>query len=88
MGSQEKYIRFETETGEQVSFFVLEQTMLAGVNYLLVTDSGEEEAEAYIMKEINTEEDTKVYEMVEDENVLEALSKVFEEILEDVDITF
>ncbi len=37
-------IEFETEDGEKVLFYVVEETMLGGINYLLVTDSEEEEA--------------------------------------------
>lgn len=82
-------IEFMDEDGEKVFFDVIEQTMLAGVNYLLVTDSedeGEDEAAAYIMREIKEDDNQKTYEMVEDDTVLEALSKVFSELLEEVDI--
>ena len=79
------YIEFETEDGEKIPFFVLEETMLGGVNYLLVTDSEEEEAQAYIMREVNDEENQKVYEMVEEDAELEAVSKIFSELLDDVE---
>lgn len=79
-------IIFENEEGEDVPFFVIEQTMLAGVNYLLVAESDEDEAEAYILREIQEEENQTVYEMVEEEDELEALSKVFSELLDDVEI--
>ena len=79
-------IIFENEEGEEVSFFVIEQTMLAGVNYLLVAESGEDEAEAYILREIEEEDGQTVYEMVEEEEELEALSKIFSELLDDVEI--
>lgn len=79
-------IIFENEEGEDVPFFVIEQTMLAGVNYLLVAESEEDEAEAYILREIQEEENQTVYEMVEEEDELEALSKVFSELLDDVEI--
>ena len=38
------------------------------------------------MKEISDQDDQTVYEFVEDEAQLEALSKVFAELLDDVDI--
>lgn len=79
-------IEFGTEDGEKVLLYVLEQTMLNGVNYLLVAESEEDEAEAYIMKEITGDENQTVYEMVDDDTELEALSKVFAELLEDVEI--
>ena len=55
---------------------------------MLVTDSDtdEDEAEVYIMQEISDQDDQTVYEFVEDEAQLEALSKVFAELLDDVDI--
>ena len=49
-------------------------------------ESEDEESEAYIMREVTTKDDEAVYEMVEDEGQLEALSKVFSELLDDVDI--
>ena len=85
MAGQTECIRFETEEGEQVSFFVVEETVLAGESYLLVTDSEEDGAEAYIMRKVRDEENQLIYEMVEDEEILEALSRVFAEMLDDVE---
>lgn len=80
-------IIFTTEDGEKIAFFVLEETTIAGTSYLLVTDSDEDEAEALILKELSDEdEEETIYDVVEDEEELKALSKVFEELLEDVDI--
>ena len=68
-------------------FFVLEQTKINGATYILVTDSEEDEAECLILKETGVEEQTdKMYEIVEDDTELLAVSKVFEELLEDVSI--
>lgn len=75
------------ETNEEVEFFVLEQTRVSGRNYILVTDSEEDEAECLILKDMSAAEDTEsVYEIVEDEAELLGVMKVFEELLEDVDI--
>ena len=42
-------ITFVPDGGEAVDFYVLEQTTIGGVNYILVTDAEEdEEGEAYI----------------------------------------
>ena len=81
-------IRFEfVETGESVDFFVLEQTKVNGKSYILVTDSMEDDAECLILRDTSkAEEADSVYEIVEDEIELSAVSKVFEELLEDVDI--
>lgn len=83
-------LTFTFEDGEeQVDFFVLEQTKVNGVSYLLVADSMEEDAECLILKDNSTpEEKDSLYEIVEDDTELEAVLKVFEELLEDVDIEF
>ncbi len=81
-------IKFTFEdTKEEVDFFVLEQTRVNGSNYILVTDSEEDEAECLILKDTSAAEDVEsLYEIVEDDVELSAVLKVFEELLEDVDI--
>ena len=82
----ESIIFTDPESGEEVSFYVLEQTCIGGVTYLLVTEEEEEDAYAYILKEMQTDEDDVIYAMVEDDVELGAISKVFAEMLEDVDL--
>ena len=84
---REDLIVFETEDGESVEMIILEETSVNGRNYILVTDSEEDEAECLILKDMSEAEDTEsLYEIVEDEVELYAVLKVFEELLEDVDI--
>lgn len=82
-------IKFTFADGEEAAeFFVLEQTRIAGVDYILVTDSEEDDGEALILKDLSVDgEEDAVYEIVEDDEELIAVSKVFQEMLEDVDIT-
>lgn len=78
-------ILFSPEDGEELEFFVLEQVRINGRNYLLVTDSEEEEAQAWILKDASAEEETEArYEFVEEDEELLAVARVFEEELEDV----
>jgi hypothetical protein len=80
-------IIFTLEDGEKVEFYVLEQTVLGGISYILVTESEEEEAEALILKDMSAQgEEEALYEIVEDDSELEAVSKIFQEMLEDVEI--
>ena len=52
--------------------------------YLLVSDSLDDEATAYIFKDVSAEESQEAcYEMVEDEDELQAVFKVFEQMLDD-----
>ncbi len=84
----EKIIFTDPDTDEEIQFFVLEQTCIAGVTYLLVAEEAgdEEEAFAYILREIQTDDDDVLYEVVEDDEEIRAIAKVFEELMEDVDI--
>ena len=78
-------ITFCPEGDEPVDFYVLEQTKIAGVNYILVTDFEDGDGEALILKDLSKPEDTEsVYEIVSDENELEAVAGVFEDLLDDV----
>lgn len=76
------------ETGEEVEFYVVEETRINGMNYLLVTESDdEEEADAYILKDLSkNEEEEAMYEIVEEDGELEAVSKVFAELMDDIDL--
>lgn len=80
-------ITFTPQEGGAVEFYVLEQTMIGGVNYLLVTDSGEGDGDALILRDISAPEDVEaVYEIVEDDETLNAVAAVFEKIVDDLDI--
>lgn len=82
-------IKFEyTDTNEEVEFFILEQTRISGITYILVTESDEEDAEALILKDLSEDgEEEALYEIVDDEEELEAVFKVFVEMLDDIDLT-
>lgn len=76
------------EEGREDEFYVIEQTKLGDITYIMVTDSPEEdeEADAYILKDISgPDEEEAVYEFVEDDRELEAIADVFAELLEDID---
>ena len=80
-------ITFMPQDGDAVEFYVLEQTMIGGVNSLLVTDSEEGDGEALILCDISApEEPEAVYEIVEDDEKLNAVAAVFEKIMDDIDI--
>lgn len=87
MEEKQEKIVFTTQDNEQIDFYVLEQTMINGVNYILVADSiEEEEANALILKESANEADDVLYDVVENDNELQAISKVFIEMLDDTEI--
>ena len=72
---------------ETVGFFVLEETRIGGTSYLLVTETEDDEADAYILKDLSKDGDEEAqYIFVEDSDELDAVSKIFAELLEDVEI--
>ena len=79
-------IKFQAEDGTIEEFFVEEETRIGGISYILVSDSVEDEANAYILKDVSEDTDAEaLYVMVEDENELDAVYHVFEQMMEDVD---
>lgn len=80
-------IRFQSPDGTEEEFYVEEQTRIGGISYLLVSDSLEDGASAYILKDVSPDESPEAcYEMVEDEEELQAVYGVFGQMLEDVDL--
>ena len=78
----------DPETGDEIEFYVLEETQINGSKFLFVTEEEDGDSDAYILKEIADENDDIIYEMVEDEKELAALGKVFAELIEDADIEY
>ncbi|MDD6482835.1 MAG: DUF1292 domain-containing protein [Lachnospiraceae bacterium] len=77
----EKIQFVDPDSGEVVDFAVEEETQLNGIKYLLVSDGNETgDSEAYILKEIKTEDEEVLYEMVEDDVEFSAIAKVFAEL--------
>lgn len=71
---------------EAVAFYVLEQTKINGVDYILVTDAeADEDGEALILKDVSSraESSDSIYEIVADETELNAVAAVFSNLLED-----
>ena len=84
--NMEKISFFDTENNEEVELYVLEQTTLRGIKYLLVAEDNSDESEAYIFRQEGESEEDIIYTPVEDDNEYEALVKVFAELLDDADI--
>ena len=85
-------IEFETEDGDKVLFAVLEQTTLGGVNYLLVEaedlEEAEDEGSFLVLKEQRDDSagDMTTFDIVDDEKELEAVIRIFDELLVDLDL--
>ena len=80
-------ITFCPEGEEPVEFYVLEQTRIDGHNYILVTDVEEGDGDALILKDMSQDgEEESIYDVVSDDEELEAVSGVFADMLEDIDL--
>ncbi|MCP1109946.1 hypothetical protein M2150_002202 [Lachnospiraceae bacterium PM6-15] len=83
----EKITFMPADSDEAAEFFVLEQTRLGGIPYILVADSLTDDAQALILKDTSEEEASEaVYEIVEDDDEIDSVIKIFEELLEDVSV--
>ena len=82
----DKIIFTDPENQVELELYLLEQTCINGTTYLLAAEEEEEDSVAYILKEVQTEDEDVIYAMVEDDVELNAISKVFAEMLDDVDI--
>ena len=72
------------DTQEVVEFAVEEETQLNGIRYLLVSEGEEDgDCEAYILKEVSTDDEEVVYQMVEDDVEFSALAKIFSELTDE-----
>ena len=74
----------DPQTEEVVEFAVEEETQLNGIKYLLVSDGNETGgSEAYILKELKTQDEEVLYEMVDDDTEFAAIAKVFAELADE-----
>ena len=81
-------IKFLGSDGESTEWYVLEQTTVGGINYILVTDSEEGDAEALILKDLSAPGDEEAdYVIVEEEEELKSVAGIFENLMEDVKLT-
>ena len=86
VGKMEK-IKFAGNDGDTIEFYVVEKTTLGGVDYMLVTEEESEDADAYVLKDVYKAGDAEgIYEIVEDEDELNAVGQVFQALLDDIDI--
>lgn len=80
----EKITFIDPQTNEETEFAVEEETKLNGIKYLLVSDGQESgDCEAYILKEVSTDDEEVVYQMVEDDVEFSALAKIFSELTDE-----
>ena len=78
-------ITFQPDGENPVDFYVLEQTRIGGINYILVTDFEEGDGEALILKDLSKDgEEESLFAIVSDDTELNAVAQVFENMLEDV----
>ncbi|MCM1264258.1 MAG: DUF1292 domain-containing protein [Butyrivibrio sp.] len=81
-------IVFKPEGGEAEEFYVLEQTRIGGMDYILVTDTEEDDGEALILRDMSRPGETEaLYEIVTDDEELKAVAGVFGSMLEDIELS-
>ena len=72
---------------EPAQFYVLEQTRIGGFSYILVTDQEDGDSDAWILKDLSADGDEEAcFEIVEDDDELDAVAGIFASMLDDIDI--
>ncbi len=79
----DQIVFIDEETGEEVLLYVLEETTISEQHYLLLAEDAEGDSDAYIFREIGGDDEESTYEPVEDDVELEAVIKVFGELMDD-----
>ncbi len=82
----EKIEFYDEEQDGFAEFFVLERTRVNGAEYLLAAQELDQDTDAYIFKVVaeHTQEGADmVIELVDDDTELEAVGKVFAELVDD-----
>lgn len=77
------------ETNEEVNFAVIGSVEYNEDVYLMVVEEEEldqEDMTAYILKAIEVDDEEVIYEIVDDEEELNAVTELFEEILENFEL--
>lgn len=83
----DKIVFTPADNGEPVEFYVLDQVVLRGVTYILVTDSEEGDGEALILRDTAPGDASEsVYEIVDDDTELKAVAELFHDALEDMNM--
>lgn len=80
-------ITFQEDGEEPVDFYVLEQTRIGGVNYILVTDVEEGDGDALILKDMSGDgEEESIFAVVSDDEELSAVAGVFQNMMDDIEL--
>lgn len=80
-------IRLQSDDGN-LELEILEETVVNGVNYILVTDAPEgEDGTCYVMKDISASEDEEADYVFAEGDEAESVMDVFAKMLEGEDIT-
>lgn len=76
------------ELGETITLYAVEETRVAGVNYLLAAEE-EGDGSCLILRDVSSPEEAEaIYEIVEDEDELDYLFHIFKELVGEIDLEY
>ena len=80
-------IRVTDEDGTEIVLYVLEETRINGMDYLLAADAAEGDGDVYILKDVSKSEEAEaVYRFVDNDDEAEYVFRIFQELMKDEDI--
>ncbi len=87
----EKIMFMPTQGDAPEEYYIIAQTLVSGISYLLVTDEDPEteaEGEAYILRDDSAPEETEaLYSFVENDAERESIARVFAQLLDGEEFT-
>ncbi len=76
------------ELGETITLYAVEETRVAGVNYLLAAQE-EGDGSCFILRDVSLPEEAEaIYEIVEEEDELDYLFHIFKELVGEIDLEY
>ena len=87
MQEEDNLLTLTDENGEETEFEYLDSVEYEGVEYLILTPTGEESGQVVILQVEPVDEETENYLALEDEALLNAVYAIFRERYKDV-LTF
>ena len=84
---EDNKITFINDDGEEEIFYIVDETKVNGVSYILVTetnDQNDDDEDAYIMKDVSGTDDPEAkYVFVDDESEIDSVANIFAELLDE-----
>lgn len=71
------------DSGDTITLYIVEETKVNEQKYLLATEDADGDTDAYLLKEVASDDADATYEFVEDDVEFESVVKIFSELVDE-----